>query len=224
MAATLNSSLMKLDKIFQFLLPKDTKFFPLFSEASANLVNCSIEFQKLLKCSDEEERNELVRNVKKLEKTGDRITETIFDELNSTFITPFDREDIQKLANRIDNVVDLVNTSAKRIQLYKLVDIPPVFHKMAELVTEASGEIDIVVKGLNKIHDIASYKNHCLRIAELENESDALNFSYLSEIFDTETNAISLIKKRDVLNSLEKAMDRCEDVADILNTILVKYA
>ncbi len=215
---------MKLDKIFQFLLPKDTKFFPLFSQASANLVNCSVEFQKLLNCSDEEERNELVKNVKKFEKTGDRITETIFDELNSTFITPFDREDIQKLANRIDNVVDLVNTSAKRIQLYKLVDIPPVFHKMAELVTEASKEIDLVVKGLNKIHDISSYKNHCLRIAELENESDALNFSYLSEIFDTETNAISLIKKRDVLNSLEKAMDRCEDVADILNTILVKYA
>ena len=215
---------MKLDKIFQFLLPKDTKFFPLFSQASANLVKCSVEFQKLLNCSDEEERNELVKNVKKFEKTGDRITETIFDELNSTFITPFDREDIQKLANRIDNVVDLVNTSAKRIQLYKLVDIPPVFHKMAELVTEASKEIDLVVKGLNKIHDISSYKNHCLRIAELENESDALNFSYLSEIFDTETNAISLIKKRDVLNSLEKAMDRCEDVADILNTILVKYA
>ena len=215
---------MKLDKIFQFLLPKDTKFFPLFSQASANLVNCSVEFQKLLNCSDEEERNELVKNVKKFEKTGDRITETIFDELNSTFITPFDREDIQKLANRIDNVVDLVNTSAKRIQLYKLVYIPPVFHKMAELVTEASKEIDLVVKGLNKIHDISSYKNHCLRIAELENESDALNFSYLSEIFDTETNAISLIKKRDVLNSLEKAMDRCEDVADILNTILVKYA
>lgn len=215
---------MKLDKIFQFLLPKDTKFFPLFSEASANLINCSLEFQKLLNCKDEEQRNELVKNVKKLEKTGDRITETIFDELNSTFITPFDREDIQKLANRIDNVVDLVNTSAKRIHLYKLVDIPPVFHKMAELVTEASKEIDVVVKGLHKIHDIASYKKHCLRIAELENESDALNFSYLSEIFDTETNAISLIKKRDVLNSLEKAMDRCEDVADILNTILVKYA
>ena len=215
---------MKLDKIFQFLLPKDTKFFPLFSEASANLINCSLEFQKLLNCTDEEQRNELVKNVKKLEKTGDRITETIFDEMNSTFITPFDREDIQKLANRIDNVVDLVNTSAKRIHLYKLVDIPPVFHKMAELVTEASREIDVVVKGLHKIHDIASYKKHCLRIAELENESDALNFSYLSEIFDTETNAISLIKKRDVLNSLEKAMDRCEDVADILNTILVKYA
>ncbi|MBK6963396.1 MAG: DUF47 domain-containing protein [Bacteroidales bacterium] len=215
---------MKLDKIFQFLVPKDKKFFPLFSEASANLVNCSLEFQKLLNTKDEDQRNEYVKNVKKFEKIGDKITVTIYDELNSTFITPFDREDIQKLANRIDNVVDLVNTSAKRIQLYKLYEIPPVFHQMAALVCEASKEIDAVVKGLNKINDIGKYKNHCIRIGELENESDDLNFSYLSEIFDHETNAINLIKKRDVLNSLEKAMDRCEDVADILNTILVKYA
>lgn len=215
---------MKLDKIFQFLVPKDRKFFPLFTEASANLVNCSLEFQKLLNCTDEDQRNELVRNVKKFEKAGDKITVTILDELNATFITPFDREDIQKLANRIDNVVDLINTSAKRIQLYRLVEIPPVFHEMARLVCEASKEIDAVVRGLNKINDIAKYKDHCIRIGELENESDDLNFSYLSEIFDQETNAINLIKKRDVLNSLEKAMDRCEDVADILNTILVKYA
>lgn len=215
---------MKLDKIFQFLLPKETKFYPLFNEASANLINCSIEFQKLLNCSDEEQRNELVKNVNKYEKTGDKITETIFDELNTTFITPFDREDIHKLAGRIDSVVDLVNTSAKRIQLYKLNDIPPVFFRMAELLIEASKEIDVVVKALNKIHDLSKYKQHCFRIGELENEADVLNYSYLSEIFDNETNAISLIKKRDVLNSLEKAMDRCEDVADILNTILVKYA
>jgi len=215
---------MKLDKIFQFLVPKDRKFFPLFCEASANLVNCTLEFQKLLNYSDEEERTERVKKVKKLEKIGDNITVSIFEELNSTFITPFDREDIQKLANRIDNVVDLVNTSAKRIQLYRLNEIPPVFHQMAALLVESAEEIDIVVRGLNHIHNIVGFKDHLIRISELENESDALNYSYLSEIFDTETNAISLIKKRDVLNSLEKAMDRCEDVADILNTLQVKYS
>lgn len=215
---------MKLDKFFQFLVPKDRKFFPLFCEASANLVNCTLEFQKLLNYSDEEERTERVKKVKKLEKIGDKITVSIFEELNSTFITPFDREDIQKLANRIDNVVDLVNTSAKRIQLYRLTEIPPVFHQMAALLVQSAEEIDIVVRGLNHIHNIAGFKDHLIRISELENESDALNYSYLSEIFDTETNAISLIKKRDVLNSLEKAMDRCEDVADILNTLQVKYS
>lgn len=215
---------MKFDKLFQFLVPKDKKFFPLFIDASANLVNCTLEFQKLLNSPNDEDRTALVKNVKKFEKIGDKITVAIFDELNTTFITPFDREDIQKLANRIDNVVDLVNTSAKRIQLYKLTEIPPVFHQMADLLVRASKEIDIVVSGLNRMQKTNGFKENCILIGELENESDALNYSFLSEIFDNETNAISLIKKRDVLNSLEKAMDRCEDVADILNTIMVKYA
>jgi predicted phosphate transport protein (TIGR00153 family) len=215
---------MKFDKFFQFLVPKDRKFFPLFIEASANLVNCTLEFQKLLNSTNDEDRTELVKNVKKLEKIGDKITVSIFDELNTTFITPFDREDIQKLANRIDNVVDLVNTSAKRIQLYKLKEIPPVFHQMADLLVRASKEIDIVVSGLNRMQKTNGFKENCILIGELENESDELNYSFLSEIFDHETNAISLIKKRDVLNSLEKAMDRCEDVADVLNTIMVKYS
>ncbi len=215
---------MKLDKLFQFLVPKDRKFFPLFTDASSNLVKCTLEFQQMLNSVSDEEKAERAKKVKKLEKTGDKITISIYEELNSTFITPFDREDIQKLANRIDNVVDLVNTSAKRIQLYRLNDIPPVFHQMADLLVQASIEIDTVVQGLKNIHKIAGFKDHMIKISELENESDDLNYSYLSEIFDKETDAISLIKKRDVLNALEKAMDRCEDVGDILNTLQVKYA
>jgi uncharacterized protein Yka (UPF0111/DUF47 family) len=173
---------------------------------------------------DEDVRNELVRKVKKHEKTGDKITVSIFDELNSKFITPFDGEDIHKLTNRIDTVVDLINTSARRIQLYKLYDIPPVFMKMADLLIAAADEINTVTLGLNNIHQMQKFRENCIRIGELENESDVLNYSFLSEIFDNETNAISLIKKRDILNSLEKAMDKCEDVSDVFLTILVKYA
>lgn len=215
---------MKLDKVFQILVPKDKKFYPLFCHASSNLVECTEVFKELLNANDEEKRNELVKEVKKLEKVGDQITSSIFDELNSTFITPFDRDDIHKLTNRIDTVVDLINTCAKRIQLYKLYEIPPVFHKMADLIEQAAHLINEVTLGLNDIHTISRFKNHCIRIQELENESDVLNYSFLSEIFDSETNAISLIKKRDILNSLEKAMDRCEDVSDVFVTIIVKNA
>lgn len=181
-------------------------------------------FRELLEAANDDLRNELVAKVKKLEKTGDKITSTIFDELNSTFITPFDREDIHKLTNRIDTVVDLINISAKRIILYKLYEIPPVFIQMSELLIEAAKEINTVTVGLNDIHKIQQYKQNCIKISELENESDVLNYSFLSEIFDQETNAISLIKKRDILNSLEKAMDRCEDVSDVFQTIIVKNA
>lgn len=215
---------MKLDQIFQLLVPKDKKFYPLFCQASSNLVDCTLAFKELLLATGDEQRNELVRKVKKLEKVGDKITSTIFDELNSTFITPFDREDIHKLTNRIDTVVDLINTSAKRITLYKLYEIPPVFLQMSELLISAAKEINIVTVGLHDIHKISQFKENCIRIGELENESDVLNYSFLSEIFDQETNAISLIKKRDILNSLEKAMDRCEDVSDVFQTIIVKNA
>ncbi len=215
---------MKLDKVFQLLVPKDKKFYPLFCEASSNLVKCSLTFKELLLAKEESNRNELVKKVKKLEKEGDRITAKIFDELNSTFITPFDREDIHKLTNRIDTVVDLINTSARRLQLYRLYEIPPVFMQMADLLIKASEEINEVTIGLKDIHKINHFKDNCYRIGELENESDALNYSFLSEIFDNETNAISLIKKRDILNSLEKAMDRCEDVSDVFLTIIVKNA
>ncbi|MGE5383215.1 MAG: DUF47 domain-containing protein [Omnitrophica WOR_2 bacterium] len=215
---------MKLDKFFQLLVPKDKKFYPLFCQASANLVEATLTFKELLLMNDEEKRNELVKRVKKLEKAGDKITSNIFDELNSTFITPFDREDIHKLTSRIDTVVDLINTSARRIQMYKLVEIPPVFLQMTELLVKAAEEINKVTIGLNDIHKFHIYKENCVLIGELENESDTLNFSFLSEIFDSESNAISLIKKRDILNSLEKAMDRCEDVSDVFQTIIVKNA
>lgn len=215
---------MKLDRIFQVLVPKDKKFYPLFCQASANLVECTRAFKDLLLATDDNSRNDLVKKVKKLEKAGDKITVSIFDELNSTFITPFDREDIHKLTNRIDTVVDLINTSARRIQLYKLYEIPDVFHKMADLLIAAADEINTVTLGLNDVHHIQQFKENCIRIGELENESDVLNYSFLSEIFDNETNAISLIKKRDILNALEKAMDRCEDVSDVFLTIIVKYA
>jgi predicted phosphate transport protein (TIGR00153 family) len=132
---------MKLDKFFQILVPKDKKFYPLFCQASANLVECTKSFKELLNTNEEEKRNELVKKIKKLEKAGDKITTTIFDELNSTFITPFDREDIHKLTSRIDTVVDLINTSARRLQMYRLFDIPPVFHQMAELLFRSAGEI-----------------------------------------------------------------------------------
>ena len=215
---------MKIDKFFQFLVPKDRKFFPLFCQASANLVDCSKCFIDLLNARDDEKLDNLVKEIKKYEKAGDRITTTIFDQLNSTFITPIDREDIHKLTSRLDTVVDLINTSAKRIQLYKLHEIPPVFYKMAELLQKSAEEINTIMLGLNDIHTFHKYKGNCVRISEMENESDTLNFSYLSEIFDNETNAISLIKKRDILNSLEKAMDRCEDVSDVFQTIIVKNA
>ena len=111
---------MKLDFILQLLSPKDKKFFPLFEQASSNLLEVSNILLKALKTNDESERKVLISEIQKLEHKGDEITHQIFHELSSSFITPFDREDIHTLATVVDDILDYIHGSAKRIQLYNL--------------------------------------------------------------------------------------------------------
>jgi uncharacterized protein Yka (UPF0111/DUF47 family) len=140
------------------------------------------------------------------------------------FITPFDREDILELANRLDGVVDLINTTAKRIVLYNLTEIPKEFIEMADLILACAKEIDSIFNGLKDVHSLLQYKDSCRLIHDIESQSDDINHQYLAKIFQEETNGIELIKKKDILTSLEKAIDRCEDVADVIQTLIIKNA
>jgi len=215
---------MKLDTIFQILVPKDKKFYPLFKEASKNLVAASVLLTEMVHKSDNGERAEYVSKIKDLEHMGDDLTKTLLKELNKTFITPFDREDIYDLASRLDAVVDLINTTAKRIVLYNLTEIPSEFIEMADLIQKCTIEIDSIFNGLKDVHSLLQYKDSCRLIHDIESQSDDINHQYLAKIFSEETNGIELIKKKDILASLEKAIDRCEDVADVIQTIIIKNA
>jgi len=215
---------MKLDKIFQILVPKDKKFYPLFKEASTNVVAAAVLLTEMVRNGHNSERAEYVVKIKTLEHIGDDYTKTLLKELNKTFITPFDREDILELANRLDGVVDLINTTAKRIVLYNLTEIPSEFIEMADLILTCAKEIDSIFNGLKDVHSLLQYKDSCRLIHDIESQSDDINHQYLAKIFQEETNGIELIKKKDILTSLEKAIDRCEDVADVIQTIIIKNA
>ena len=215
---------MKLDKIFQILVPKDKKFYPLFKEASINVVAAAVLLTEMVRNEHNSERAEYVSKIKELEHLGDNYTKTLLKELNKTFITPFDREDILELANRLDGVVDLINTTAKRIVLYNLTEIPSEFIEMADLILTCAKEIDSIFNGLKDVHSLLQYKDSCRLIHDIESQSDDINHEYLAKIFQEETNGIELIKKKDILTSLEKAIDRCEDVADVIQTIIIKNA
>ena len=215
---------MKLDKIFQILVPKDKKFYPLFKEASTNVVAAAVLLTEMVRNDHNSERAEYVAKIKDLEHLGDNYTKTLLKELNKTFITPFDREDILELANRLDGVVDLINTTAKRIVLYNLTEIPSEFIEMADLILTCAKEIDSIFNGLKDVHSLLQYKDSCRLIHDIESQSDDINHEYLAKIFQEETNGIELIKKKDILTSLEKAIDRCEDVADVIQTIIIKNA
>ena len=215
---------MKLDKIFQILVPKDKKFYPLFKEASTNVVAAAVLLTEMVRNTHNSERAEYVAKIKVLEHLGDDYTKTLLKELNKSFITPFDREDILELANRLDGVVDLINTTAKRIVLYNLTEIPSEFIEMADLILTCAKEIDSIFNGLKDVHSLLQYKDSCRLIHDIESQSDDINHEYLAKIFQEETNGIELIKKKDILTSLEKAIDRCEDVADVIQTIIIKNA
>lgn len=213
---------MKLDKIFGFLVPKDRKFFPLFNEAANNMVVASELLIKLIRESDLEKRQEYMKAIKASEHVGDDITRKLMHELNGTFITPFDREDIHELVNKMDSVVDYINAASKRIHFYKLATFPKEFILIADLIHSANNEIRNVLQNVKNVNDFKLYVSSCEKISALESEVDDLYQNYLANLFENEINAIELIKKRDILTALEKAIDKCDDVANVFITLTVK--
>jgi len=215
---------MNLDKIFGFLLPKDRKFFPLFNEAADNLVLASELLIKLIRENDFAKRDDYIRLIKEAEHKGDDITRNLLDELNGTFITPFDREDIHTLIVTMDDVVDYIHTTSTRIHFYKLPLFPQEFVAIADCIHSANKEIQFVLRSVKTASDFIKSKDSCAKIDAFESEADYLYQEYLSNLFELETNAINLIKKRDILASLEKAIDKCDDVANVFSSIIVKIS
>ena len=216
---------MNLDNILKFFVPQDNSFFPLFEENAKILLQASELLKKLMTMETVPDRMQIIKEIKSVEHDGDDVTHKIFQQLNKSFITPFDREDIQELASSLDDVIDYINGTAQRIDLYKPKVFMPVFVEMAEVINQAAKEIGISLSGLqhagkNKEKIIQS----CIILNTLENKADDLHHMGLSELFERETDTIELIKKKAILETLEKTVDKAEDVSDVIKTILVKLA
>jgi predicted phosphate transport protein (TIGR00153 family) len=215
---------MKLDKIFSFLAPKEGKFYPLFKDASANLIIGAELLVEFMNEPSVEKREALGHRIKDAELVGDQIAKNLYKTLSSTFITPFDREDIFELIHATDSVLDLMYGAAKQTHLYKLMEIPDEFRDMADTIRKASIVINTAFNGLRDVRNLSKYKDNCHKIGELEEHADDINHWYLARLFQEERDAIELIKKKDILAALEKAVDRCDDVADILSSVIIKIA
>jgi len=215
---------MKLDKIFSYLAPKEGKFYTLFKDASANLIIGAELLVDFMNEPSPEKREALSSKIKETELVGDQIARNLYKALSGTFITPFDREDIFELIHATDSVLDLIHGASKQTHLYKLNDIPSEFREMADVIRKASIEINTAFNGLRDVLNLSKYKDNCHRIGELEEHADDINHRYLAKLFQEEKDAIELIKKKDILAALEKAVDRCDDVADILSSVIIKIA
>jgi len=205
--------------------PKEPKFFPILKEMADVILVASDLIIECVQSSDHESAIEYYKKIKEQEKKGDALSIKIFDELNSTFITPFDREDIHHLADRLDDVTDFINSCAKRIVLYNPKEMPKDAIELALLIKEgaicigkAVDELDVLKKNSKKI------KEYCKELHSIENKADDVYENFLINLFQNQKDAVEIIKLKEIMNELEKATDAAEYVGKIIKTIIVKYA
>lgn len=201
------------------LIPKDTSFFEMFAAMSNNLIDAARALVDLF--ADYHNVEAKIEDIRRIEHLGDEMTHSIMRKLNQTFITPFDREDIHTLASSLDDVVDFINAACARIVMYRITDPPVEAGQLARLILAQCEELEKAVSHLQKSDDVL---RHCVEINRLENEADQVSRVAIARLFDHETNPINLIKIKELLEFLETATDKAEDVADVLETVVLKNA
>lgn len=213
---------MRLSKFFGFLLPNNPSFFPLFNDAADNLVLASELLIKLIRERDLVNRLDYMKQIRDVEHIGDDITRKLLNELNGSLVTPFDHEDTHHLISNMDDIVDYIHSASKRIHFYKVSTFPEEFVLIADNIHAANKEIQNVLRSVRSVGDFKNHVPSIKKISEFEHEVDNIYQDYLTRLFEEEGNAIELIKKRDILTTLEKAIDKCDEVGKIFYSLIVK--
>jgi uncharacterized protein Yka (UPF0111/DUF47 family) len=212
-----------IDFIFQALLPKDKLFYPLFDQACNNMVETARTLEHALK-ADSVKRIQSFETINLLEKQGDEITHAIMRETGNTFIVPFDREDIHALAIAIDDVVDYINGTSKRLDLYKVHQISPAMVRLAEIITLSAIELQSAIREMRSLRNVRKVKAHLHTINTLENEADIIMNTTIADLFKNETDAMVILKTKEVITFLENATDKCEEAAHVIDSVIIKFS
>ncbi|WNM18279.1 DUF47 domain-containing protein [Flavobacterium capsici] len=214
---------MTLNNLFQFLVPKDKKFFPLFEEASSNLVLLAEALHEGVN-APKGERENYFKRVEEIEAILEEITHKTHLELSRNFITPFDREDIHALVKAMDNVADFMHGAASRMRLYQVEKITKSIRKLTEINVEACQLIHIGISQLKDMKDHKAIKDTCKKINKLESKADSVFDKAVADIFENETDVKNIIIYKEVLAALESASDKCKSVSNVMEQISVKHS
>nr|WP_322623862.1 DUF47 family protein [uncultured Flavobacterium sp.] len=214
---------MSINNIFQFLVPKDKKFFPLFEQATQNLVVLAQTLHEAIN-APKPERDAYYKKIEELETVIEQITHNTNLELSRNFITPFDREDIHALISAIDNVAGYIYGASNRMKLYQVEKISKSIRKMTEITLESTQLIQLAVGDLKDMKKLNNIADACKKLYKLEAKSDSVFDKAVADIFENETDAKNIIKYKEVLSSLETAIDKCKGVANVLESIAVKHS
>jgi hypothetical protein len=199
------------------LIPRDNTFFEMFAQMSDNLIAGARAMVDLF--ADFKDVDAKVTEIRRIERSGDEMTHAILTKLNQTFITPFDREDIHRLASSLDDVLDFLNAAGARIIMYRITNPPPAALELARLILQQAQELHRALPLLRKNGDILT---HCVEINRIENEADVISRAAIGRLFDEEKDPINLIKIKELIEFLEMATDKAEDVANVLETVILK--
>jgi hypothetical protein len=203
-------------------LPKSSNFFDLFDRQVDYAVEAAAHLKVIAGRGVADE--ESVQKMRDIEHAGDNTTHAIIEQLNKTFITPFDREDIHTLAKELDDVIDMIHTIVNRLMVYKLMGVNKNLVEFANVIEDSARSVACAVKGLRNLKHLKSILDACVEVNRLENVGDSMRDKVLVELFDTEKDPIVVIKWKEVYEDAETVLDICEDVVHVVQSILVKQA
>lgn len=201
------------------LLPRERSFFNLFMDVTANMQQGAQALAALFQ--DYRDVAARAQGIKDLEHKGDQLTHDIITRLNQTFVTPFDREDIHALTTKLDDVLDLIDAVATRLVIYRVETLRPGAAELADILVRSTAQIHAAVSRLERQDGIIE---HCIEINRLENEGDTAVRAAIAHLFREEKDPVELIKWKEILEVLETATDKCEDVANVLESVVLKSA
>jgi len=203
-------------------IPREEKFFDLFEESARNLVRGAGLLAELI--GKWENIEEKAREISELEHHGDNITHRIIAQLHATFVTPIDREDIAQLAERMDDVMDFIEGAAVAMLIYEVKRPTERAQELADILVRTTSEVSAALPRLRRRNQLNKIPEHCIEINRLENEADRVVRAALAELFHDQVDLADVIKWREIYEHMETATDRCEDIANVLEGVMIKRA
>ncbi|MFZ1688104.1 MAG: DUF47 family protein [Flavobacteriales bacterium] len=211
-------------EFFKIFKPKDRIFFYHFEASAANVLKMSEDLMAIVATGPGAQRDAILERLEQAEHANDDLTHTIFIDLARNFITPIDREDIHTLASALDDIADFILASGKNLELYDVGETDDTIIELARLVNEGSRIVQMAVRDLRNMHKSNAASEFVVKINSMENEADKVFDRGIQRLFKEEKDPIKLMKYRLMYRDLELATDKCEDVANVIESIMLKYA
>ncbi len=215
---------MGINSIGKFFMPKNVVFYELFEDVARKVHEMGIKLKELVSEPDADKRVGLLAQIEDLEHKNDDNTHRIFTELGRNFITPFDREDIHYLASSLDDIADYIYASSKKINFYNVNPNDIGIQKMADLILLGTIEIEKAVFGIRDMKNLRAMTEAMVKVNSIENQADDVFDMSIEILFQQENDFKEVIKKREIYQVMEIVTDKCEDAANVIESIIVKYA